>query len=38
MPAQPLLEDTYFRAQWSAEFDTFEASPESAMQRFFSPR
>ena len=30
MPAQPLFEDTFLRAQWSAEFDDFESSPESA--------
>ena len=30
MPAQPLLDDTFLRAQWAAEFDAFEASPASA--------
>jgi hypothetical protein len=30
MPTQPLFEDTFLRAQWSAEFDAFEASPESS--------
>lgn len=30
MPALPLLEETFLRAQWSAEFDAFESSPESA--------
>ncbi|MFU8894445.1 MAG: Eco57I restriction-modification methylase domain-containing protein [Luteolibacter sp.] len=30
MTSQPLLEDTYLRAQWSTEFEAFEASPESA--------
>lgn len=30
MPALPLLEETYLRAQWSAEFDAFESGPESA--------
>jgi hypothetical protein len=30
MLAQPLLEDTFLRAQWSAEFDNFESGPESA--------
>ena len=29
MPAQPLFEDTFLRAQWSAEFDAFQASPAS---------
>jgi hypothetical protein len=29
MPAQPLLDDTFLRAQWAAEFDAFEASPAS---------
>lgn len=31
MPAQPLFEDTFLRAQWAAEFDAFESSPESAV-------
>ena len=30
MPTQPLLDDTFLRAQWAAEFDTFQASPASA--------
>jgi hypothetical protein len=30
MPALPLFEETFLRAQWSAEFDAFESSPESA--------
>ena len=30
MPALPLFEETFLRAHWSAEFDTFESSPESA--------
>jgi hypothetical protein len=30
MTAQPLFEDTFLRAQWSAEFDAFQASPEAA--------
>ncbi len=30
MPAQPLFEDTFLRAQWSVEFDAFEAGSESA--------
>jgi len=30
MPAQPLFDDTFLRAQWSAEFDTFQSSPASA--------
>ncbi len=30
MPALPLLEDNFLCAHWSAEFDAFEASPESA--------
>jgi hypothetical protein len=30
MPAQPLLDDTFLRAQWSGEFDAFETEPESA--------
>jgi hypothetical protein len=30
MPAQPLLDDTFLRAQWSGEFDAFEAGPASA--------
>jgi len=30
MPSQPLFEDTFLRAQWSAEFDAFESSPASA--------
>ncbi len=29
MPTQPLLEDTFLRAQWSTEFDAFESSPAS---------
>ncbi|MEY4569159.1 MAG: hypothetical protein RLZZ398_598 [Verrucomicrobiota bacterium] len=31
MPTQPLLEDTYLRAQWSTEFDAFESSSASAV-------
>jgi hypothetical protein len=30
MPTQPLLDDTFLRAQWSGEFDTFQASQASA--------
>jgi hypothetical protein len=30
MPAQPLLDDPFLRAQWSAEFDAFQNGPESA--------
>ena len=30
MPALPLFEDPFLRAQWSAEFDAFESSTESA--------
>lgn len=30
MPAQPLLDDTFLRAQWSSEFDAFQNGPESA--------
>ncbi len=30
MSALPLFEDPYLRAQWSAEFEAFEASPASA--------
>ena len=30
MPAQPLLDDTFLRAQWSEEFDAFQAGAESA--------
>lgn len=30
MPAQPLFDDPFLRAQWSAEFEAFEASPKSA--------
>ena len=29
MPALPLLDDTFLRAQWAAEFDTFQASSVS---------
>jgi len=29
MPALPLFEDTFLRAQWSDEFDAFAASPQS---------
>jgi hypothetical protein len=29
MPALPLFEETFLRAQWNAEFDTFQAGPES---------
>lgn len=30
MPSLPLLDDTFLRAQWAVEFETFEAGPESA--------
>lgn len=30
MAAPPLLEDTFLRARWGAEFEAFESSPESA--------
>jgi hypothetical protein len=30
MPALPLFEDPFLRAQWGSEFDAFESSPESA--------
>jgi len=30
MPSLPLLDDTYLRSQWSAEFDAFQSSPQSA--------
>jgi len=30
MPALPLFEETFLRAQWSAEFDAFQSSPQSA--------
>jgi len=30
MPAQPLLEDNFLRAQWGAEFEAFQSGPESA--------
>lgn len=30
MPAQPLLDDPFLRAQWSTEFEAFQNGPESA--------
>jgi hypothetical protein len=30
MPAHPLLDDPFLRAQWSAEFDAFQNGPEAA--------
>lgn len=30
MPALPLFEDSFLRAQWSADFEAFESSPASA--------
>ncbi|MBN8456919.1 MAG: Eco57I restriction-modification methylase domain-containing protein [Verrucomicrobia bacterium] len=30
MPAYPLLDDTFLRAQWSTEFEAFQNGPESA--------
>jgi hypothetical protein len=29
MPAQPLLDDHFLRAQWGGEFAAFQAGPES---------